>query len=94
MDKKIIILNKRDNVATVLEDLPKNLTIKIKKYNLELKLQENIPFGHKFAIKDIKNGNPIIKYGEIIGTSVKDINKGKHVHTHNMESNRGRGDII
>jgi len=92
--ERIIILNKKDNVATVLEDLPKDLIIRIEKYNLELKLQEDVPFGHKFAIKDIKNGKPIIKYGEIIGIAVKDISKGTHVHTHNVVSNRGRGDII
>jgi len=91
---KIIILNKEDNVATVLKDLLKDEVIDIEEYGLKINIQEDIPFGHKFAIKDIKKGKAIIKYGEIIGVAVKDISKGEHVHTHNVISNRGRGDII
>jgi len=94
MNKKNIILNENDNVATALKDLLKCVIIDIEEYALKINIQENIPFGHKFAIKDIKNGKPIIKYGEIIGITVKDISKGEHVHTHNVISNRGRGDII
>ena len=94
MNKKGIILNENDNVATALKDLSKYVIIDIEEYGFKINIQENISFGHKFAIKDIKNGKAIIKYGEIIGTAVKDINKGEHVHTHNIKSNRGRGDII
>lgn len=45
-----------------------------------------IPAGHKFALKDIKRGEPIIKYGEIIGRASNDIKKGEWVHTHNVKS--------
>jgi len=94
MEKKIIILNEDDNVATALKDLLKCVIIDIEEYGLKINIQENIPFGHKFAIKDIENGESIIKYGETIGIAVKDISKGAHVHTHNVVSNRGRGDVI
>ena len=53
---------------------------------------EFIPFAHKFALKDIEAGQPIIKYGEIIGIATAGIKKGQHVHVHNLESCRGRGD--
>ena len=46
----------------------------------------NIPAGHKFAIKDIKVGEYVIKYGEIIGRATADIKKGEWVHTHNVKS--------
>ena len=45
-----------------------------------------IPAGHKFALKDIKKGEYIIKYGEIIGRAIADIKEGEWVHTHNVKS--------
>lgn len=47
---------------------------------------ETIPAGHKFALKNIKKGEFIIKYGEIIGRATKDIKKGEWVHTQNVRS--------
>lgn len=45
-----------------------------------------IPAGHKFAFKNIKKGEYVIKYGEIIGKATADITKGEWVHTHNLKS--------
>ena len=45
---------------------------------------DQIPLGHKVAIKEIRSGNPIIKYGEIIGKATKAIAAGQHVHVHNV----------
>jgi altronate dehydratase small subunit len=53
---------------------------------------EKIPFGHKFALRLIKKGEKITKYGETIGLATKEIQTGQHVHVHNLESRRGRGD--
>jgi altronate hydrolase len=56
--------------------------------NVGVCLKENgeIPAGHKFALCDIKSGENIIKYGQIIGKATKDINQGEWVHTHNVKS--------
>lgn len=51
---------------------------------------EDIPKGHKIALKDIKMGEFIYKYGETIGIATKDIKRGEHVHIHNVESIKGR----
>lgn len=48
--------------------------------------QGEIPAGHKFALKDVKKGEYVIKYGEIIGRAKQDIKKGEWVHTHNVKS--------
>ena len=48
--------------------------------------KDNIPAGHKFALKDIKKGEYVIKYGEIIGRATFEIKKGEWVHTHNVKS--------
>ena len=47
---------------------------------------EKIPAGHKFALRDIKQGDYVIKYGEIIGKATQDIPQGEWVHTHNVKS--------
>lgn len=47
---------------------------------------EQIPAGHKYALYDIKKGEYVIKYGEIIGRATQDIVKGEWVHTHNVKS--------
>jgi altronate dehydratase small subunit len=46
---------------------------------------QDIPFGHKFAIKDIEKGGDIIKYGDKIGIANTEIKKGDHVHIHNVD---------
>ena len=46
----------------------------------------DIPAGHKYALCDIKKGETVIKYGQIIGRATTDIKKGDWVHTHNVKS--------
>ncbi|MDO4869000.1 MAG: altronate dehydratase family protein [Bacillota bacterium] len=48
-----------------------------------------IPFGHKAALREIRSGEPIIKYGVSIGAAVCDIHQGDWVHTHNMRTSLG-----
>ncbi len=85
-----------DNVATVFCELKESddVTI-IDKYGLEVKVSsiDDIPYGHKIAIDYIAKGNEIIKYGEVIGRAITDIELGDYVHGHNLESMRGRGDL-
>lgn len=56
--------------------------------NVGVNLSENekIPVGHKFALCNIKKGEYVIKYGEVIGRATADIAKGEWVHSHNMRS--------
>lgn len=49
--------------------------------------------GHKIAVRDIKAGEHIMKYGQSIGVADVDIKKGEYVHIHNMKALRGRGDL-
>lgn len=48
----------------------------------------DVPIGHKVALKDLKAGDPAIKYGEDIGKIVTDVKKGGYVHTHNLKTKR------
>ncbi len=78
---KTIIINENDNVAVALTNLTKGEV-----YN-DVTLLEDITQGHKFALKDFKKGENIIKYGYPIGRATSDIKKGEHVHEHNVETN-------
>lgn len=84
--KKYIILNAKDNVATALSELNEGMTINIEERGIQLKLNTNIKFEHKFALEDINKGDKVYKYGIAIGIAYKDIKAGEHVHLHNLKS--------
>ena len=85
-----------DNVATALRDLQQNepIVLEIKNKAKKIVVLEPIQYGHKFSLSEIGKGEQVIKYGEIIGIATQKIEKGCHVHIHNVESLRGRGDLI
>jgi len=92
--KKAVVMEGIDNVATVVEpiDAPEEIVVEAPSDKIVVHITDNIPFGHKFAIRDIPKGSLILKYGEPIGIASIDIKAGEHVHVHNLESKRGRGD--
>ena len=94
MKQKAILIDKKDNVATALGELEegKAIQVGIEDHIVDIVLAQNIPFGHKFSLKDIEQGEAVIKYGETIGLATKQIRQGEHVHVHNVESQKGRGD--
>ncbi len=91
---KALVMHERDHVATALEELKAGeiIEFRIGEQLESLKLLDPIPFGHKLAIRDIAPGTEVRKYGEIIGRSTQAAPCGGHVHTHNLEGIRGRGD--
>ncbi|OXS79068.1 UxaA family hydrolase [Domibacillus enclensis] len=93
---KTLYLSSKDSVAVALSELPAqaDVILKADEYELGITILEPIRFGHKFAVKAIRQGDDIIKYGEVIGAAVTDIPAGAHVHVHNLEGKRGRGDKI
>ncbi len=52
-----------------------------------------IPYGHKVALRPMARGAILMKYGLPIGRATRPIRAGDHVHVHNVESCRGRGDL-
>ena len=84
-----MMINPKDNTATALEDLGAGDTINLASKSGpvgEMKALEAVPFGHKLATANIGRGEKVLKYGEVIGLATKPINKGDHVHVHNVES--------
>ncbi len=81
MTKKSIIINPADNVAVALTDLKKG------ELHEGVTLAEDVKKGHKFALRPIKSGENVIKYGVPIAHATEDIAVGKWVHTHNVKTN-------
>lgn len=79
--KKTIVISPLDSVGVALVSLEKGEEAE------GVILAENIEKGHKFALKEIKSGEQVIKYGEVIGRATADIAAGCHVHSHNMSTN-------
>jgi altronate dehydratase small subunit len=88
--KKAIMMNKDDNVATVLEGIKRGETIAVvstdNKVIKNMEAGEEIAAGHKIAVDSISKEETVLKYGESIGTAADRIDKGMHVHVHNVRS--------
>lgn len=87
---KFIKINENDNVAVALEVLPANITVHVG--DAEVTTTAEIPAGHKFALVDIAEGTPVVKYGFRIGNATAAIKKGDWIHTHNLKT--GLGDLL
>lgn len=56
--------------------------------SFRLTVKADVPIGHKVALADLKSGDTAVKYGEDIGRVVAAIEKGGHVHVHNVKTKR------
>lgn len=67
-----------------------DLLVVVTEDNSELHAVNNqdVPIGHKVALRDLAVGDTVIKYGQDIGRVVAPIAKGDHVHTHNLKTKR------
>ena len=86
-----LVISAADNVATALEPLDAGRSVELGA--ITITIAAAIPRGHKVALRAIRAGEQVIKYGSPIGTATSDIAAGTHVHTHNVASARGRGDL-
>lgn len=84
MDNRILLLHPSDNVYVVCQSLAgKEHLITA---DGEFCIREPVAVGHKIARCDIAVGQAIIKYGVPIGSALRDLVCGEHVHLHNMRS--------
>ena len=92
MKPGVIILDFKDNVATVLKEITQGEQVELLGFGkvIQLAARERIPFAHKIAIRDILEGEDIVKYGYVIGKATNNIERGEHVHVHNVISTRVR----
>ena len=81
---EMVRITARDMVAVALKPLKAGETVSFG--TGEITLKEDLPMGHKAALRDIRKGEPVIKYGSPIGEATEDIPAGTHVHTHNLHT--------
>lgn len=96
MAREVHLVAPTDNTATVISremTEGRMISVEVDGDVKNIGILKDIPYGHKIAVRPIKKGDPILKYGLSIGSALEDIEVGDHVHVHNIESNRGRGDL-
>ena len=78
--------------VAVVEGIKKGQTltgwIMDKNKTIRVQCVKAIPLGHKVALKPLKGGVTVLKYGQDIGKMIADVPKGGHVHTHNLKTKR------
>ena len=90
---RAIVLNSADNVSTLIDPGCANDSCTLQgEGDGDIRLREDVPFGHKVCIRATAEGADVVKYGQVIGVASKALAIGDHVHTHNVDSARGRGD--
>ena len=85
-----LIVEKNDDVAVVLEAIHvgDKVTYRYGDEERSVVSLSVVPVYHKVAVRDIKRGDHILKYGEKLGVATQDIKLGEHVHVQNLDSER------
>ena len=89
LEDAAIVMAPDDTVATAISELAADRTI-ARGDDQTITLTEPIQFGHKFALIGHEPDDEVVKYGAVIGRATTTIRPGDWVHTHNVESIRGR----
>ena len=87
-----LVLHPADDVATALRELKAGEWIRVQGSGQAELLQvgEDIGLCHKLALRTLAAGQPVRKYGDVIGLTSQPVAAGSHVHIHNLTSARGR----
>ena len=89
MSRRIgVKINPEDNVVTVVDDVAEGDEVQYVAADgaQQVTALGAIPFGHKIAAEDISLGEKIVKYNQTIATASSAIERGEHVHVHNVRS--------
>ena len=89
----LLVHEHKDNVGVVVVEGLKAGTrmlgvVTADNSSFEIEAKADIPIGHKVALADLKADDTAIKYGEDIGRFVADVERGAHVHVHNLKTKR------
>ena len=89
----LLVHDRKDNVGVVVVEgvaAGDNLLAVITEDNSEFRIAalDDVPIGHKVALRDLAEGDTAIKYGQDIGRMVGVVARGGHVHVHNLKTKR------
>lgn len=85
-DNLFLVLHPRDSVAVARRTVPEGVHATV--YDTDVIARSEIPAGHKVSLRDLNAGDPVIKFGQVIGYAAQSIAKGDWVHVHNLNANR------
>ena len=85
MSERVIRIHPSDNVAVSVGTLPAGTSVEVDGVAITTKTE--IPAGHKVALSSIKAGEPVTKYGFVIGSATSDIAQGEWIHADNLKTN-------
>ena len=90
---QLLVHDHKDNVGVVVVEGLKSGTkmlccVTADNSTFELEACADVPIGHKVALNDLKEGDTATKYGEDIGKFIANVEKGGHVHIHNLKTKR------
>jgi (2R)-sulfolactate sulfo-lyase subunit alpha len=93
MTHKFLTHHPDDNVGVAAVDIKAGETttgvcLEDNKQVGEVSAVDDVPLGHKIALTEFEKGSGIVKYGVRIGSAIRKIKKGEHVHVHNLKSDR------
>jgi (2R)-sulfolactate sulfo-lyase subunit alpha len=92
MRHKLLVHHAEDIVGVAVHDIAPGAGVpgRVQSTGREFQLDvvDEVPLGHKVALRDIAAGDPVIKYGVPIGLATTDIRAGQHVHVHNLKGQR------
>ena len=83
-DRRVLILNAEDNVGVACCDLAAGIELAVR--GATVCLPGDVTLGHKLALRPLKVGDKIVKWGAPIGSATETVAAGGHVHLHNMQS--------
>src|SRR3954447_26437898 len=81
-ENSAIHLNPADNVAIARVPLAPGMQLVID--GIAIKVLDPVPAGHKVALRPIRSGELVLRYGQHIGRATRDIAAGNHIHTQNL----------
>jgi len=81
---KAVLLREDDDVAVAAAPIPEGATIELG--GVAIRARAPIALGHKVAVRDRAEGEPVRKYGQVIGFASGTIRAGDHVHVHNLRA--------
>ena len=85
MERDAIRIHPQDNVAVALRPLAEGEAVSVD--GQAVRIQEEIPFGHKVALTDLADGAMVVKYGAQIGHTTQAAPSGAWLHSHNLKTN-------
>lgn len=89
----LLVHDRKDNVGVVVVEgltAGTDMLAVVTHDNSEFRISaaQDIPIGHKIALKDLKADETVWKYGQDVGKTTKDVKKGEHLHVHNAKTKR------